>query len=139
LQELARKECDQAASRMGHAQRRAADAEKKLQLLEGYRADYETRQRSLERTDVLALSNLHAFVAKLRAAIDRQQREVQTACAESIAAHAEWMQARQRLKSLEVLLERREAAARAHAARLQQKQQDEMAARLARAALRAVG
>lgn len=133
LQQLAQKECDEAAGRVGRTQAQLQQAEKKLQLLETYRADYQGRQRAIETTDALALSNLHAFVGKLQAAIERQQQEVEVACTTARTAQRDWMRARQRLKSLEVLLERRAAAARLQKNRLQQKQQDELAARLARA------
>ncbi len=131
LIDMAQKKRDTAARRMAEAMSRCAEAEKKMTLLKQYLADYQSRQRSVSSTDVVVLTNFHAFLDKLQAAIAHQQEELIGMRRSSLHARQAWEHAVQHFKSIEVLQQRRVASARTSAVREQQKQHDEQAARMA--------
>ncbi len=71
--------------------------------------------------------NWHDFALRLEQAITAQRSEVGRRAQQLAAGDRELQAARRRLKSLQALADRREAAAQATARRLDQKQTDEIA------------
>ncbi|MBW8751205.1 MAG: flagellar FliJ family protein [Propionibacteriales bacterium] len=95
----------------------------------------EVRAR-IERTDVFAAGSAASFLA-LRASLDAlgqvlrtADQEVATSRTISEAAYGHWQQDKARLSAVEVLLERRDGARRAEAARREARDLDEVAARM---------
>jgi flagellar protein FliJ len=112
----------------------AAQALAKLKLLTDYREDYFVRFGAQAAAGLAEaqLANYRAFLARLETAIAEQQRLVEDARAGVVAAQAQWQAGQQRLKSYEVLDERRLTRQRALGARREQREQDEYAAHLHR-------
>lgn len=129
LIELAATARDAAALRRAQAQGLLAQARDQLDTLHGYAQDYEARaQRMLAAgCDIAAQSNLRAFTAKLRRAVEQQRGEVARREQVVAAAAAEFLQMQRKLKSLEALAERRLDGERRSAARREQKTMDELA------------
>jgi flagellar export protein FliJ len=128
LIDIARSACDEAARKMGNAQRLVAQAETKRGLLAGYWSEYQTRQRSIYKADAPRMANFHEFLSKLKATMDAHEADMETLRGHLADARKEWELAQRRLKSLENLSGRRLAQARAGMNRAQQKLQDEISA-----------
>lgn len=134
--ELAAEHHSAAEKRLAQAHTRVNDARRTLDTLSRYRGDYAARWRSITEADAAALANFRRFLLKLDEAVLTQQQEAQK-CTESLhAAQAQWNQTRRRIKSLELLIDRRQAAQRLRDNRLEQKSSDEFAARRSRDARR---
>lgn len=125
---IARSACDEAARKMGNAQRLVAQAETKRGLLSGYWSEYQTRQRSIYQADATRMANFHDFLAKLKVTMDAHEADMETLREHLAEARKEWELAQRRLKSLENLSGRRFAQARVGMNRAQQKLQDEISA-----------
>jgi flagellar FliJ protein len=107
-----------------------------LQQLVDYRSDYEARwnQQFSEGGAITLVRCYHDFMARLTQAVEQQQRAVQNAAAQSQAA-AQTLQDRElRVASVAKLVERRSREVRLGVERREQKQFDEMSARIVRAA-----
>lgn len=131
---LAARKVDDAAQALALRITREREALAKLKLLTDYREDYFVRfgAQAAAGFAEAQLANYRAFLAKLEAAIAEQQRLVEDARAGVAAAQAQWQAEQQRLKSYEVLDERRLTRQRALGARREQREQDEYAAHLHR-------
>ncbi len=129
LTELAQAARDAALARHAEQQQRIAQATEQLALLRSYVRDYERRSRAqlAAGCDGAAQRNWQAFAVKLAQAVAAQEAEVQTREQQLAAIDAEVQEAQRRLKSMQALAERRAAAARGRAQRLDQKQTDEIA------------
>jgi flagellar FliJ protein len=131
LKEVATRRCDAQARLLALATQARDDAQKRLEMLMGYRADYEARlaQAGSHGIDREALRNYQAFLAQLGRAI-AQQADLLAGAERSVdGARAQWQSERARVESFEVLGERHGAAAARIESRRQQKQTDEWAAR----------
>src|SRR5215207_9703669 len=75
VQELAQKDSDKAATRLGFLNAGVAKADQKLQMLIDYREDYRNRFRSSLNTDVHSAGwkNFQQFLVKLEEAIEQQR------------------------------------------------------------------
>ena len=113
LIDIARSACDEAARKMGNAQRLVAQGETKRGLLAGYWSEYQTRQRSIYKADAPRMANFHEFLSKLKATMDAHEADMETLRGHLAEARKEWELAQRRLKSLENLSGRRLAQARA--------------------------
>jgi flagellar FliJ protein len=124
---------DSAATRLARLEQQAQQAREHLQTLLGYSADYAARLQTAagDELDPAAQSNQRAFLAKLRVALETQQREVGAREQASTAARAELAVCQRKLKSLETLIERRAREELARAARREQRHTDEVAQRAA--------
>jgi flagellar FliJ protein len=130
LLDLTRTARDAAATRLAH---QVQQAREHLQTLVGYSSDYATRlhEQAGDELDPAAQSNKRAFLARLRVALETQQREVGAREQASAAARAELAACQRKLKSLETLIERRAREELARTARREQRHTDEVAQRAA--------
>jgi len=131
LLELARTSRDAAATRLARLEQQVQQAREHLQTLVGYSQDYASRMqpRAGDTLDPAAQSNKRAFLARLRAALETQQREVGAREQASAAGRAELAVCQRKLKSLETLIQRHADEALRRAARHEQRHTDEAAQR----------
>ena len=133
LMNLAQRETDEAAKRLGAAIKAVADAEQKYQMLSGYRDEY---VRKFEAAQVAGMSpmayhNFRAFMDKLDVALKGQQDMIRHAEARSAKEKELWQACERKRMSYATLNERAAAAALKLEAKRDQKQMDEHAARQA--------
>lgn len=132
LQERAEEATQEALRRFSDAQSTCRESETRLGLLERYRDEYQAKLDAATRSGVSAieLSNFRAFLARLEEAIAQQNADVAHWQAAAARSRADWQEAERRARSYAVLNGRRAEQARGVAARVEQKQSDEFAARL---------
>jgi flagellar FliJ protein len=131
---LAQDDVDAAAQRLGRAQRERNDVQAQLESLVQYRNEYYERFTESAQSGMPAgnMRNFQAFIDTLDAAIE-QQRNLLAAATERVeAAKPDWQRQKQKLGSYEVLQARGEAAEAKTAARREQRDADEFAARALR-------
>lgn len=133
LIELATSSRDAAAAKRAQVQLQLTQAREQFETLQRYARDYERRAQNTlsEGCDIAVQSNLRAFAAKLKRAVDQQSGEVTRREQLVAAADSELMELQRKLKSLEALAERQRESQRLVAARREQKLTDEMARTLA--------
>ncbi|MBX9812061.1 MAG: flagellar export protein FliJ [Burkholderiales bacterium] len=129
---LAQKKVDDAAKNLAALNASEQEAEHKLCLLLTYREDYYTRfQKSAGNgIDQIAWRNFHAFMAKLDAAIAEQRKAVMNSKHGARTGRSKWQAEQRRLKSYDTLVQRHQRAETKRAARLEQREQDEHAAKV---------
>jgi flagellar FliJ protein len=132
LIELATKETDEAAKRLGKCMAAAEDAEKKHQLLQQYREDYAARfQQNLTAGGLSAMGyhNYQVFLGKLDLAIESQQAVVREALQRVERERQAWQASERKRMSYGTLVSRAEKAQQLKENKRDQKQMDEHAAR----------
>jgi flagellar FliJ protein len=131
LLDLARIARDAAAARQARLEQQAQLAREHLQTLAGYSNDYAARlqARAGDELDPAAQSNQRAFLAKLKLAMQTQQREIDAREKASAEARCELAACQRKLKSLETLIERRAQDELRRSARRDQRHTDEAAQR----------
>lgn len=117
---------------LGQAQNRLRTSQATYTTLDNFRGEYANRLRGVTRVQTGALGNYHRFLGKLGQALQSQRNDVDQASHAVEQNRQDWFATLQRLKAMELLLERRAAAADARLKRQEQKQSDEYAARSAR-------
>jgi flagellar FliJ protein len=130
VMDVTRKQADAAAVLLGQLRNKERAASETLQMLETCRQEYEARfaRTSQSGLDNEQWRNYREFLAKLDQAI-MQQNDVLTKCnAACVAASREWQQARIKLKSFDVLLERHQRGEAKRESRSEQRDQDERSA-----------
>lgn len=131
LIDLASKESDESAKRLGLALHISEEAEQKLNLLLQYRDDYAMRCQSnlAEGISTTHLNNFREFMHKLEQAIAGQQKVLSDAQDRTLQARSAWLACEQKKMSFVTLATRADK----ETARLElwrdQKQNDEYAAR----------
>jgi flagellar FliJ protein len=133
-------ERDAAIAVLDTAQRQAQAAQLQAEQLLSYRAEYEQRwsRQFAQQGAIEILRCYHGFTQRLAQAIAQQQRVTEHAQAALERARRELQACELRVASVRKLIERRVAEEQRAAARRDQKQTDEAAARAgANAALRA--
>ncbi len=135
LIELAQKEADEAASKLSALLANQRQSEQKLNLLLGYRTEYQQRLCSNveQGIDSTELQNFGMFLGKLSDAIDQQRGELTHWQSHVAAAREVWQQSQRKLKSFGILEQRRQDGLSVQAGRHQQKLTDEFAARSSQA------
>lgn len=133
LIDLANKETEQAAKRLGLALRASEEADEKLQLLLQYRDDYAVRsQTSLAGgISTAQLNNFQAFMHKLDDAIAGQEKVTGDARDRAMQARTVWIKCEQKKMSFVTLAERAGKEASRRELWRDQKMNDEHAARRA--------
>ncbi|MCL5061091.1 MAG: flagellar export protein FliJ [Candidatus Thermoplasmatota archaeon] len=133
LIELANKETDEAAKLLGAALRAGEEAEQKLELLMQYRDDYAARcQTSLTSgISTTHFNNFQVFMHKLEHAIAGQQKVVADVKRRIAQARAAWQACEQKKMSFVTLADRAGKETARRELWLDQKQNDEHAARRA--------
>jgi len=134
LIELAQRESDDAAKRLGAALKAVEEAEQKLQMLHGYRDDYANRldQQQMAGITPFAYRNFVAFVGKLDNAINGQAEVVKHAKYKSDQEKKAWQESERKRLSYRTLNERALAEAQKIADKRDQKMMDDHAARTVR-------
>ena len=134
LIELAQRESDDAAKRLGAALKAVEEAEQKYQMLLGYRDDYANRldQQQMAGITPFAYQNFVAFVGKLDNAINGQAEVVKHAKYKSDQEKKAWQESERKRLSYRTLNERALAEAQKIADKRDQKMMDDHAARTVR-------
>lgn len=131
LIDLANKETEEAAKRLGMALRISEEAEQKLDLLLQYRDDYALRcQTSLaDGISTTHFNNFQVFMYKLEQAISGQQKVVSDAKDRTIQARSVWLVCEQKKMSFVTLADRASKEKLRRELWRDQKQTDEHATR----------
>ena len=134
LQELARKDVDEAATALATANQRLQQARDQLALLQSYRQDYlDKLSRQLAAgLDAKAYQNFQRFMRMLDQAIAGQQDVVRAAEQQAELCLAAWRESHKKQRSYEVLSERSQDKARRIESKKEQKLMDEHAMRSTR-------
>jgi flagellar FliJ protein len=134
LIELAQRDSDDAAQRLGAALKAVEEAEQKLQMLLGYRDDYANRldQAQMNGITPFAYANFVAFVGKLDNAINGQQEVLKHAKYKSELEKASWQESERKRLSYRTLNDRAAAEALKNENKRDQKMMDDHAARTVR-------
>jgi len=133
LIDLANKETDEAAKLLGAALSAGEEADQKLDLLMQYRDDYAARCQSNLTTGISTtqFNNFQVFMQKLDHAITGQQKVVSDAKQRVAQARAAWQACEQKKMSFVTLADRANQESARRELWLDQKQNDEHAARSA--------
>ena len=133
LIDLARRETDDAAKRLGAALKAVADAEEKLNMLVGYRDEYGRRFDASQQQGItpMAYRNFQAFMEKLDTAIKGQQEVVRHSKARGDKEKQAWQEAERKRMSFSTLRDRAQAQELKKEAKRDQKAMDEHASRQA--------
>lgn len=133
LIDLAHKETDEAAKRLGAALHTGEEADQKLDLLMQYRNDYAERCQSSLTAGISTthFNNFQVFMQKLDHAIAGQQKVVSDARQRIAQARAAWQACEQKKMSFVTLAERASKEDARRELWRDQKQNDEHAARRA--------
>jgi flagellar FliJ protein len=136
LIELAQRDSDDAAKRLGAALKAVDEAQQKLQMLLGYRDDYANRldQAQMNGITPFAYANFVAFVGKLDNAINGQQEVLKHAKYKSDLEKTTWQESERKRLSYRTLNDRAAAEALKLENKRDQKMMDDHAARTVRAA-----
>ena len=129
--EIAVKNSDDAAKRLGKAIKAHEETEKQLSLLSQYRKDYELRfqDNAAKGISTSQYLNYQAFINKLDGAVEGQKLVVRDAQHKIKMAREQWQESEKKRLSYDTLNNRAITAQQKHEAKLEQKQTDELAAR----------
>jgi flagellar FliJ protein len=135
LIDLAQRESDACAKRLGAALKAVDDGEQKLQMLMGYRDDYANRLDAAQMAGItpFAYQNFVAFLGKLEQAIDGQREVLKHARVKADMEKKIWQESERKRLSYRTLNERAAAEALAIENKRDQKMMDDHAARTVRA------
>ncbi|MDN2695361.1 flagellar export protein FliJ [Janthinobacterium sp. SUN073] len=133
LIDLAQRETDDCAKRLGAALKALDDCRQKLDMLSGYRDDYAQRFEASMSNGItpMAYRNFQAFMVKLDSAIQGQQQVVEHAQARSENEKMRWQLAERKRISYTTLNNRAQEQALKLENKRDQKAMDEHAARQA--------
>ncbi|MNK58075.1 Flagellar FliJ protein [compost metagenome] len=133
LIDLAQRETDDCAKRLGAALKALDDCRQKLDMLSGYRDDYAQRFEASMSNGItpMAYRNFQAFMVKLDSAIMGQQQVVEHAQARSDNEKMRWQLAERKRMSYTTLNNRAQEQALKLENKRDQKAMDEHAARQA--------
>ena len=130
---LARRETDDAAKRLGASLKAVDEARQKHEMLVGYREEYVNRFQEAQAAGItpMAYRNFQAFMDKLDVAVKGQHDAITRAEQRSNQEKLAWQTAERKRVSYSTLNERADAAALKLENKRDQKQMDEHAARQA--------
>ena len=133
LIELAQRDTDEAARRLGVALKAVDEAEQKLTMLLGFRDDYGIKLEAAQIAGMtpMAYRNFVAFIDKLEIAINGQREVIKIAQNRSVNEKTIWQAAERKRLSYRTLSERAAVETLRLENKLDQKQMDEHAARQA--------
>jgi flagellar FliJ protein len=134
LIDLAQRESDACAKRLGAALKAVDEGEQKLQMLLGYRDDYANRLDAAQMAGItpFAYQNFVAFLGKLEQAIDGQREVLKHARVKADMEKKGWQESERKRLSYRTLNERAAAEALAIENKRDQKMMDDHAARTVR-------
>jgi flagellar FliJ protein len=133
LIDLARRETDDAAKRLGAALKAVSEAEEKLNMLVGYRDEYGRRFDATQQAGItpMAYRNFQAFMEKLDNAIKGQQEVLRHSQQRGELEKGKWQAAERKRVSYATLRDRATVKAQQAEAKRDQKAMDEHATRQA--------
>jgi flagellar FliJ protein len=136
LIDLAQRESDACAKRLGVALKAVEDGEQKLQMLLGYRDDYANKLDAAQMNGItpFAYQNFVAFLGKLEQALDGQREVLKHARVKAEMERKGWQESERKRLSYRTLNERAAQQALAIESKRDQKMMDDHAARTARRA-----
>lgn len=131
LLDLAQNRADASARALGQTCTREQAEEQKLQMLIGYRRDY---QRRFEETTAGSLSsaswaNYHAFMKKLDLAVEQQREIVAQWHRRTLASQGEWEAQQRQVKSYDTLSRRHHETEARREDKREQRESDDFAAK----------
>ncbi|MYN30773.1 flagellar export protein FliJ [Duganella levis] len=131
LMDLARRETDDAAKRLGAALKAVDEAKQKHEMLIGFREEYVKRFEAAQAAGItpMAYRNFVAFIDKLEVAIKGQLEMIRHAQLRSEQEKAAWQGSERKRMSYSTLNDRADAAALKLENKRDQKAMDEHAAR----------
>lgn len=134
LIDLAAKELDNSARRLGVLQQQCTEIEKQLDGLFAYRTEYQNRFTHAAKSGIGGANwrNFQQFIDTLGHAVVRQQSTLDAALERLDAAKLDWQQKKQKLSSYETLASRARQRENVRIGRLEQRESDEHAAKLLR-------
>jgi len=129
--ELMQVRADDATIRLAKLIANERDAKNKLDLLQQYRDEYADRfrQASGNGLSIAEWHNYREFLCRLDDAIDSQRATVAAQAQHTATGQTHWREQKTRLKAFDTLSERHNASENAIEGKLEQKNQDEFAAR----------
>jgi flagellar FliJ protein len=133
LMDLARRETDDAAKRLGAALKAVDEAKQKHQMLVGFREEYAKKFEAAQLAGItpMAYRNFQAFMEKLEVAVKGQLDMIKHAEYRSEQEKTAWQASERKRMSYSALNDRADAAALKLENKRDQKQMDEHAARQA--------
>jgi flagellar FliJ protein len=133
LMDLARRETDDAAKRLGVALKAVDEAKQKHQMLVGFREEYVKKFEAAQAAGItpMAYRNFQAFIEKLEVAVKGQQDMIKHAEYRSEQEKTAWQASERKRMSYSTLNDRADADALKLENKRDQKQMDEHAARQA--------
>ena len=133
LMDLARRETDDAAKRLGAALKAVDEAKQKHQMLVGFREEYAKKFEAAQLAGItpMAYRNFQAFMEKLEVAVKGQLDMIKHAEYRSEQEKTAWQASERKRMSYSTLNDRADAAALKLENKRDQKQMDEHAARQA--------
>ncbi len=133
LIDLARRDTDDAAKRLGAALQAVNDAEEKLNMLIGYRDEYGRKFQASQQAGItpMAYRNFQSFMEKLDSAIVGQEEVLRHSQKRGDMEKATWQAAERKRMSYSTLRDREAAKQQKLEAKRDQKAMDEHATRQA--------
>jgi flagellar protein FliJ len=127
LLDRSRTQLSNATSELGQLIAREQEGSRKLELLQGYRAEYAARFRDAVRDGlgVETLRNYGAFMARIDEAIDLQQALLDASQKSTDAGKQAWIRERNRVKAFDTLHERHIEREQHDEQKREQRQSDE--------------
>ena len=134
LIDLAQRESDDRAKRLGAALKQVEEGEQKLQMLNGYRDDYANKLDAAQQNGItpFAYQNFIAFLDKLQNAINGHKEVIKHAEFKAGMERKAWQESERKRLSYRTLTERAAAESLAVETKRDQKMMDDFAARAAR-------
>lgn len=131
LLDLAQTRMDEAARTLGELIARENEDVKKLEILENYRAEYQSRFEAAMLNGMApdAWRNFSAFIGKLDEAIRQQRAVLERARQHTAAGQQAWMAQRNKVKAFDTLSMRHQAQQQQLENKREQKFSDEHAAK----------
>lgn len=131
LKDLARKEVDNAALRLGEIRREYQQSQKQLSMLIDYQHEYRSNLNQDMRQGIANTrwQNYQQFIQTLENAIEQHRQQLAQWNAKADQALGFWKAKKQRLQAWQTLFDRQASAARLAENRLNQKQMDAFAQR----------
>ena len=131
LLDLANTRMDEAAKKLGELISGENECQRKLELLENYRAEYQERFQEAARNGIGpdAWRNFSEFIARIDQAIAAQRAAVAESRQATIGGQQTWLAQRNKVKAFDTLSQRHQAQQVRREQREEQRQSDEHAAK----------
>jgi flagellar FliJ protein len=131
LLDLAQTRMDEAARKLGELICGENESQRKLELLENYRAEYQERFQEAARNGIGpdAWRNFTTFLARIDEAIASQRAQVEQSRQATVHGQQAWLAQRNKLKAFDTLSQRHQAEQARKELKNEQRQSDEHAAK----------